>query len=64
MESPFLPPVSADVFWCLVFDVCPCPFPATCSMIGPVHFVGSGEPTAVIGILDGQAQPWLIDLAE
>jgi hypothetical protein len=33
-------------------------------MIGPVHFVGSGEPTAVIGILDGQAQPWLIDLAE
>ena len=21
MESPFLPPVSADLFWCLVFDV-------------------------------------------
>jgi hypothetical protein len=23
MEAPFLPPVSAGLFWCLVFDVCP-----------------------------------------
>jgi hypothetical protein len=22
MEAPFLPPVSAGLFWCLVFDVC------------------------------------------
>ena len=23
MEAPFLPPVSAGLFWCLVFAVCP-----------------------------------------
>jgi hypothetical protein len=23
MEAPFLPPVSAGFFWCLVFAVCP-----------------------------------------
>jgi hypothetical protein len=23
MEAPFWPPVSAGLFWCLVFDVCP-----------------------------------------
>jgi hypothetical protein len=23
MEASFLPPVSAGLFWCLVFDVCP-----------------------------------------
>ena len=31
MEAPFLPPVSAGLFWCLVFDVCPAvPFGQAC----------------------------------
>ena len=27
MEAPFLPPVSAGLFWCLVFAVCPIALP-------------------------------------
>jgi hypothetical protein len=54
MEAPFRPPVSAGLFWCLVFDVCP-----TVRLCGSSHRPADSAPISLNSLATDRRQTQL-----